>query len=257
MKATSLEPPNITRVLVRPSNARASCSPKMLANWGRVWAAQMNESPGARSLAIRVRRVGSGAVEGSSSRNRDQGRAQPASPRGAVGQQQTCVRDVFGHGGHQRAGGCVGVLAAEEIDGAAATDHVGEVGGGVAGTGDAAAADVGLEEQRHRLLHRGDGVADGAVVTVERSVQQAVPERLGVRVGLIDSMPARSPGANPVRQASARLVTVLSDRHAHTGPPIGATSQLPSAWRPMGPISRRGAPARSSRSGPGCAPGQH
>jgi hypothetical protein len=30
LKATSLEPPNITRALVSPSRARASCSPKML-----------------------------------------------------------------------------------------------------------------------------------------------------------------------------------------------------------------------------------
>src|SRR3546814_6383282 len=73
LNATSLDPPNITSVLVRPSSARASCSPKMLVSWGRVWAAQMNDSPKARSLAIRVRRVGSGAVEGSSSSTENRG----------------------------------------------------------------------------------------------------------------------------------------------------------------------------------------
>ena len=63
----------MTRALVRPSRARASCSPKIAVSCGRVWAAQMKESPRARSLAIRVRRVGSGAVEGSSSRQASSG----------------------------------------------------------------------------------------------------------------------------------------------------------------------------------------
>ena len=50
------------------------------------------------------------------------------------------------------------------------------------GAGDAAAADVGLEEQAQRLLHRGRGVPGGPVVTVQGAVQQSVPERCGVRV---------------------------------------------------------------------------
>ena len=101
LKATSLEPPNMTRVLVRPSTARASWSPKIWVSWARVWAAQMNEIPRARSLAIRVCRVGSGAVEGSSSRQASIGGH--SRPHGEVlASGQGGVQDVFGDGGHQR-----------------------------------------------------------------------------------------------------------------------------------------------------------
>ena len=55
------------RLLVSPSSVRAPCSPKTAASWGHAWAAQMKLIPSARSLAIRVRSVGRGAVDGSSS----------------------------------------------------------------------------------------------------------------------------------------------------------------------------------------------
>lgn len=64
-----LDPPNSTRVLVRaPSTARACARAEDLGELGSGLAAQMNEIPRARSLAIRVCRVGSGAGDGSSSR---------------------------------------------------------------------------------------------------------------------------------------------------------------------------------------------
>ena len=69
MNATSLDPPNTTRVLVNPSTVRASTSPKIVDSCARVCAAHTNAIPNARSLAIRVRSVGSGAVEGISSRH--------------------------------------------------------------------------------------------------------------------------------------------------------------------------------------------
>ena len=77
--------------------------------------------PGAQG---RQRRGGGQLVE-----HREQRRAQPAAPRGVVGQQQAGVEHVLGDRGHQRAGRGVGVLAAEQVDGAAAPDDVGQVGG--------------------------------------------------------------------------------------------------------------------------------
>ena len=50
-----------------------------------------------------------------------------------------------------------------------------------------------LEEQGHRLLHGGDGVPGGPVVAVQRPVQQAVPERRGVRVGAQDLLGVVAP----------------------------------------------------------------
>src|SRR5829696_1511429 len=67
LNAPSLEPPNITNTLVRPNKARASCSPNTAASCRQVCAAYIKETPRARSLAIRVRNVGSGAVDGNSS----------------------------------------------------------------------------------------------------------------------------------------------------------------------------------------------
>ena len=58
-----------------------------------------------------------------------------------------------------------------------------DVGGGVSRPWDAAAADVLLEEQAHGLLDGGDGVAGGAVVSVECAVEQPLPERC--RVGVL------------------------------------------------------------------------
>jgi hypothetical protein len=59
---------NITNTLVRPNNARASCSPKTAPSCRHVCAAYIKDTPSARSLAIRVRSVGSGAVDGNSSK---------------------------------------------------------------------------------------------------------------------------------------------------------------------------------------------
>lgn len=62
----------------------------------------------------------------------------------------------------------------------------GDVGRRAPRSGHAAAADVGLEEQRQRLLHGGGGVPGGPVVPVQGAVQQPGPERGGVRVGTQD-----------------------------------------------------------------------
>ena len=88
-------------------------------------------------------------------------------------------------------------------------DEVSDVGGRPAGCGDAAAADVGLEEQPQGLLHGGGGVAGGPVVAVQRAVQQAVPERCGVRVvaedlGRLD----RGGGLATQRRTSSRVLPV-------------------------------------------------
>ena len=89
---------------------------------------------------------------------------------------------MLGDRGHQRRRGGVRILPAQQIDGAAAADQISHIGGGAAVTGDAAAADVVLEEQAHRLLHRGGRVAGCPVIAVQRTVQQPVPIRGGMRV---------------------------------------------------------------------------
>ena len=45
---------------------------------------------------------------------------------------------------------------------------------------DAAAADVVLEEQAHRLLHRGGGVAGGPIVALQRTLQQPPGSKLQI-----------------------------------------------------------------------------
>ena len=65
-----------------------------------------------------------------------------------------------------------------------AADDVGDVGGGPARAGHAAAPDGGLEEQRQRLLDGGDGVAGGAVVAGQGTLQQPVPQRR--RAGMVE-----------------------------------------------------------------------
>jgi hypothetical protein len=93
LNAPSLEPPNITNTLVRPNKARASCSPKTAASCRHVCAAYIKETPRARSLAIRVRNVGSGAVEGSSSKQANIGghsRPQPDLPESSNAVSNTC-----------------------------------------------------------------------------------------------------------------------------------------------------------------------
>jgi hypothetical protein len=89
---------------------------------------------------------------------------------------------VFGQGGHQRGRRSVGVFPAEQVDGAAASDDVRDVSCGPDRAGDAAAADVGLEEQVEGLVDGGDGVAGGPVVAVEGAVEEAVPVGGGVGV---------------------------------------------------------------------------
>jgi hypothetical protein len=84
--------------------------------------------------------------------------------------------------GHQRRDGGVRILPAQQIDSAAAPDEISHIRGGAAAARDAAAADVVLEEQAHRLLHRGGRVAGRPVVAVERTVQQPVPIRGGIRM---------------------------------------------------------------------------
>ena len=82
----------------------------------------MNDMPRARSLAIRTRSVGSGAVDGSSSRQaRNGGHIRPCGDR--RGGRKGGVQDVFGDRGHQRRRGRVRVLAAEQVDGAAGGDQ--------------------------------------------------------------------------------------------------------------------------------------
>ena len=69
----SFEPPNTTSTFVNANRARASCSPKIAANCRQVCAAYTNDNPRARSLAIRVRKVGNGAVDGNSSKQASSG----------------------------------------------------------------------------------------------------------------------------------------------------------------------------------------
>ena len=61
-----------------------------------------------------------------------------------------------------------------------------------------------LEEQAHRLLDGGDGVAGGPVVAVQRAVQQPVPERGGVRVFAQDL--GRVGGGGRVRDPAQHVV---------------------------------------------------
>ena len=93
---------------------------------------------------------------------------------------------MLGDCGHQRGGGGVGIFAAEQINRAIATDQLDDVGSRPADRGDAPTADLGLEEQAHRLLHGGHGVPDGVGAAVQRTGQQSVPEPGGVRVLLQD-----------------------------------------------------------------------
>jgi hypothetical protein len=99
----------------------------------------------------------------------------PANPR-AVSRTCSATR------GHQRRGGGVRILPAQQINGAAAADQISQIRCRAAVTADAAAANVVLEEQAHRLLHRGCGVAGRPVVAVQRTLQQPVPIRGGMRM---------------------------------------------------------------------------
>ncbi|MFC5041849.1 hypothetical protein [Ornithinimicrobium kibberense] len=93
---------------------------------------------------------------------------------------------MLGQGGHQRGGRGVGVLPAEQVDGAPAGENLPDVGPRSPGAGDAPLAHRFLEEQRQCLLHGGDGVAGGPFVSVEGPVQQSVPEPGGLGVGAQD-----------------------------------------------------------------------
>jgi hypothetical protein len=84
--------------------------------------------------------------------------------------------------GHQRRRRRIRILRAQQINSAAAVDRLSHIGSRAAATGDAAAANVILEEQAPRLLHRGNGVARRPLITVQRAVQQAMPIQSGMRV---------------------------------------------------------------------------
>ena len=90
---------------------------------------------------------------------------------------------MLGDRGHQRRGGRVGVLSPEQVHGAAGTDHLLEIGGGSTRTGNAAASDRLLKEQRHRLLDRRDRIAGGPVIAVQSAAQKSIPERRRGRMG--------------------------------------------------------------------------
>ena len=142
----------------------------------------MNEMPRARSLAIRVRRVGSGAVEGSSSRQARIGRAQPPVRRRWSRPAARCpgrVRRPRSSAATRRRRGLRG-RAGRRCRRAAIRSAMSVAGR--PGPGTQRARMLGLEEQRHRLLDGGDGVADGAVVAVQGAGEQPVPEPGGVRV---------------------------------------------------------------------------
>ena len=96
----------------------------------------------------------------------------------------------------------------------------------------------GLEEQRHRLLHGGDGVAGGAVVAVQGAAQQPVPERRRVRVGAQDLL-----GLVGVAGVGDPLQHVL-ERCGRSGRRRGSRPAAP--WRPR---RRRSGPRRRRASG--------
>ena len=89
---------------------------------------------------------------------------------------------MLGDRGHQRRRGGVRILPAQQINSAAAADQISQIRGGAAATGDAASANVVLEEQAHRLLHRGDRVAGRPIIALQRTLQQPVPIRGGMRM---------------------------------------------------------------------------
>jgi len=111
-----------------------------------------------------------------------------------VGQPEAGVEDVFGDGGEQGCGGGVGVVAAEEVDGAVAGDEVGQVGGGPVWGGGAAFPEAGLEEQAEGLLNGGGGVGGGPVVAGEGGGEESVPVPGRVGVGAEDLAGFGGPG---------------------------------------------------------------
>lgn len=86
------------------------------------------ETPRPRSLAIWFRSVGSGEVDGKSSRQPTFAGQPP--PRRAVHQREHLVEDVFGEDGLQGRLRRVGVFAAEQVDGAPPRNKVSDVGAG-------------------------------------------------------------------------------------------------------------------------------
>jgi hypothetical protein len=65
-----------------------------------------------------------------------------------------------------------------------------------------------LEEQAHRLLGGGDRVAGGAVITVQRAVQQSQPIRRGM--WMLQQNLGRLAGARRVRHPTQHIVQAAS-----------------------------------------------
>ena len=112
---------------------------------------------------------------------------------------------MLGDRGHQRRRRGVRVVATQQIDRAPAPDQVLQIGRRHTAAGGAPATDRLLEEQRHRLLDRRDRVSGGAVVALQGSAEEPVPELGRVRVSAQDLLRlARvagigQPGQHPVQ----------------------------------------------------------
>jgi hypothetical protein len=132
-------------------------------------------------LAIRVRKVGSGAVDAAHpNRPTSVGTADPTPDLPAS--INPVSKYKLGDRGHQRRRGGIRILPAQQINGAAAADEISQIRGGAAATRDTAAPNVVLEKQAHRLLHCGDRVAGRPIITMQRTLQQPVPIGGGMRM---------------------------------------------------------------------------